>query len=577
MRLDEAVHDPPPDLGGPGPLLASDPAGSRGRGPDLSLRGELRGLLGRVAWSDHHRRLAAHPVLAGLRRSVIRRWALAADEVEFDPGDVLLREDRLGYWFFLVQEGTAELTKEGRKVGEVEPGGHLGELSILGCGPQPATAVAQTPMRAFVLGRRALLGLIYDLPPVQRRLLPDMEEGGYAAKVRELRAAATEEWRRVARSWPQPTGPSAPVFLNVVRPGRPVPSPGWLFPLLGSGPATFRPSGPGDVEARQPVPWPVRVGIGIAVALVLAIVGLAYHPPMIVVDPLRPIDISQDIEVKGMPVHRAHGRYLLLPVKLDRPTAWGALVAVLSHRPRFPIHGAPRSLAELADARRQDEELFRQSQQEAAVAAARADGIDVHAGGDGARVIEVADAGRSLGLQAEDVIVAVSGAPVRLSSDVARLVGERPRGSAAGLTVERDGRTVVVPLRARSLPLSGGQLPVVLATRHATFSLPFEVSFRRRPIGGPSGGLIYSLLLADVLGTQDLAQGRTITATGAVDASGAVSAVGFVVEKGNAAEAAGADEFFVSAAQVRAVHAHHLRPRGVLTVGEAVQALSAHS
>jgi PDZ domain-containing secreted protein len=525
-----------------------------------------------VAWGDHHRRLAAHPLLQGLRRSVIRRWALAADEVEFDPGEVLLREDRLGYWFFLVQDGEAELTRAGEKVGEVGAGGHLGELSILGCGPQPATAVAKTRVRAFVLGRRALLGLIYDLPPVQRRLLPDMGEDGYAARVRELRAAATEEWRRVARSWPQQASHSVPVFLNVVRPGRPVPSAGRPFSILGPGLATLRPSRQGDVDARRPMPWPVRVGVAATVALAAGIAGLAYHPPMIVVDRLGPIDISHDVVVRGAPVHPVHGRYLLLPVRLDRPTAWAALWAVVSHRPRFPLHGAPRSAAELAEARRQDEELFRQSQQEAAVAAARADGIDVRAGGDGARVVEVADAARVLGLQQDDVIVAVSGAAVRLSSDVSRLIAQRPGGAGTVLSVERDGKAVLVPVPPRSLP--GGRLPVVLATRHATFSLPFEVSFRRRPIGGPSGGLVYSLLLADMLGRRDLGQGRTITATGAVDASGVVSAVGFVAEKGEAAAGAHATDFLVPASQAGAVRAPHLRLRGVLTVDDALQALA---
>ena len=113
----------------------------------------------------------------------------------------------------------------------------------------------------------------------------------------------------------------------------------------------------------------------------------------------------------------------------------------------------------------------------------------------------------------------------------------------------------------------------MLETRHATFSLPFQVSFRPRPIGGPSGGLVYALLLADMLGSNDLAHGRTVTATGAVDSSGVVSTVGFVAEKGEAASGAHATDFFVPAAQASVVHEPSLRPRGVLTLQEAVRAL----
>ena len=538
----------------------------------FDLRTELRVLLGRVAWGDHHRRLAAHPVLSGLRRSVIRRWALAADEVELDPGDVLLREDRIGYWFFLVQEGTAELVKAGRKVGQLGPGDHVGDVAILGFGPQPALVRATTPMRVFVIERRAFFGLIYDQPVVQRRLLPDMAEGGFAAKVRELRAAATADWRRVARSWPQPAARTTPLSFTVVRPGRSVRSSGWPFPTLLLG----QPSGPArpdEVAVRQPVPWPVRIGAGVVAVAVLVIAGFAYHPPMMVVTPLKPIDISQDVTVTGTPVHGVHGRYLLLPVRLDRPSAWSALLAVASRRRRFPIRGRAPSVSELAEVRRQDEELFRQAQQEAAVAGARAAGIDVHAGGDGARVVQLAGSGGSLALRPDDVITAVNGAAVHLGSDVERLVRGHQGAGASVLTVEREGRTVFVPVPLPSGRERQGRLPVVLETRHASFSLPFQVSFRSRPIGGPSGGLVYALLLADMLGSRDLAHGRTVAATGAVDSSGVVSAVGFVAEKGEAAAGSHAGDFFLPAVQAALVHQASLRPRGVLSVDEAVRAL----
>src|SRR2546430_1728309 len=97
-RDDSTRSVPAPDdpQAGPGlqigPDLHADVRVAEPYRTGFDLRTELRVLLGRVAWGDHHRRLAAHPVLSGLRRSVIRRWALAADEVELDPGDVLLRE-----------------------------------------------------------------------------------------------------------------------------------------------------------------------------------------------------------------------------------------------------------------------------------------------------------------------------------------------------------------------------------------------------------------------------------------------------------------------------------------------------
>ena len=168
-------------------------------------------------------------------------------------------------------------------------------------------------------------------------------------------------------------------------------------------------------------------------------------------------------------------------------------VKVVSRRRRFPIRGRALSVSELAEVRRQDEELFRQAQQEAAVAGARAAGIDVHAGGDGARVVQVAGSGPPVALRQDDVVTAVNGTAVHLGSDVERTLAGHP-GPGSVLTVERDGRTVFVSVPTASGRDGQGRLPVVLETRHASFSLPFRVSFRPRPIGGPSGGLVYALM-----------------------------------------------------------------------------------
>ena len=61
--------------------------------------------------------------------------------------------------------------------------------------------------------------------------------------------------------------------------------------------------------------------------------------------------------------------------------------------------------------------------------------------------------------------------------------------------------------------------------------------------GGPSGGLIFSLGLVELLAPENLLQGRKIAATGTISKSGAVGAIGGVQEKIVAARAAGAELF----------------------------------
>lgn len=64
-------------------------------------------------------------------------------------------------------------------------------------------------------------------------------------------------------------------------------------------------------------------------------------------------------------------------------------------------------------------------------------------------------------------------------------------------------------------------------------------------VGGPSAGLMITMAVADLASPQDLADGRLIAGTGAVDAQGRVIDVGSVADKVRAAEDAGADVFLV--------------------------------
>src|SRR5438309_4657718 len=106
-RMEEVAPDRTGDTPDGLLTLPSAPPGPPERGKGSLLAERVRWLRARVGWDDRHERLAAHPLLTGLRRSEIRRWAVAADEVEFDAGDLLLHEGRIGYWFFLVHGGTA--------------------------------------------------------------------------------------------------------------------------------------------------------------------------------------------------------------------------------------------------------------------------------------------------------------------------------------------------------------------------------------------------------------------------------------------------------------------------------------
>jgi PDZ domain-containing protein len=287
--------------------------------------------------------------------------------------------------------------------------------------------------------------------------------------------------------------------------------------------------------------------------------------------------VTSDIEVTGAPVHRVHGRYLLVPVHFDRPNAFGAVSAVLHRRRRLPV-GTPQSRQEVRSAARDAESLFRRSQQDAAAAAAAAAGLDVGLHGDGAEVVEVLDSRTRQSLRVGDVLLAIDTVPVRVASDADRLLAPHGPEARVRVTVERAGRRIEVPVTTPRLGgLGSPGLPVVLVTRNPDYKLPFQVRFRHRSIGGPSGGLVYALALTDLLGASDLAGGRAVAATGTIDPAGEVGPVGYLDAKLQAASRAHVTVLLVPMGQLGGARKPGLPVRGVLTLREALEYLTGRS
>ena len=97
----------------------------------------------------------------------------------------------------------------------------------------------------------------------------------------------------------------------------------------------------------------------------------------------------------------------------------------------------------------------------------------------------------------------------------------------------------------------GSQRDVVafIAARAGIDPSQVVVSFRDRQLSGPSAGLVYALLLADITRQVDVPRGRVIAATGILEHDGDVLPVGFVAIKAQVAQRADADLFVVPTAQ----------------------------
>ena len=118
--------------------------------------------------------LAEVPLFSALSSKDLALIARRAEDVRVDPGKVLINEGSTGSEFFVIVEGTARVSRRGRRIAMLGPGAAFGELALLDKAPRNATVTAETSMELVVLGQREFGGIIDEVPGFARKLLAGM-------------------------------------------------------------------------------------------------------------------------------------------------------------------------------------------------------------------------------------------------------------------------------------------------------------------------------------------------------------------------------------------------------------------
>ena len=111
------------------------------------------------------------PLLAGCSKAELREVALSADELDLRDGHVLTREGRPGREFFVLVEGTARVTKDGKLLADLQGGDWFGEIALLTHTPRTATVTATSPVRVLVITDRAFRRVVETMPRIALKVL----------------------------------------------------------------------------------------------------------------------------------------------------------------------------------------------------------------------------------------------------------------------------------------------------------------------------------------------------------------------------------------------------------------------
>ncbi len=111
------------------------------------------------------------PLFADLSRKELLALARLADDVDVPEGTSLCREGELGSEFFVLLEGEATITRNGRKLATAGPGDFFGEIALVEDVPRTASIKATSHLRFFVLTGPSFRRLLEDSPSVERKVL----------------------------------------------------------------------------------------------------------------------------------------------------------------------------------------------------------------------------------------------------------------------------------------------------------------------------------------------------------------------------------------------------------------------
>ena len=116
------------------------------------------------------------PLFAQLSDEARRGVAVWVNEMSVSEGKHLVDEGDYSNELFVIQDGTAQVLRDGDKIAELGPGDFFGEMGVLGKAQRNATVVATSPMRLLTLSTWDVKRLSSSAPEVLDQINAAIEE-----------------------------------------------------------------------------------------------------------------------------------------------------------------------------------------------------------------------------------------------------------------------------------------------------------------------------------------------------------------------------------------------------------------
>src|SRR4029077_19012069 len=99
-----------------------------------------------------------------------------ADQIDFKPGKTLIREGEPGREFFVMVDGSAQISRKGEPIDTAGPGDFFGEMALLSDQPRNATVITTSAVDALVVTARSFRTLIETNPLIALKVMRAVAE-----------------------------------------------------------------------------------------------------------------------------------------------------------------------------------------------------------------------------------------------------------------------------------------------------------------------------------------------------------------------------------------------------------------
>lgn len=116
------------------------------------------------------------PLFAGCTKTELRELAVIADEIDLREGFALTREGKPAHEFIVIVDGTARVTRKGRKLADIGPGDWVGEIALLTKSARTATVTTTSGVRALVVTDRGFRRVVEAMPSIAMKVLASVAD-----------------------------------------------------------------------------------------------------------------------------------------------------------------------------------------------------------------------------------------------------------------------------------------------------------------------------------------------------------------------------------------------------------------